>query len=166
MMIENANEYESQLSLVKALSLSNNEEVCGYYQRFKDKHFVYWSDDNSAGIFDINPNTVCRNSGIFDRKGNFIYEFDLLKVTGFGKKEHYAFLEWSVFYRCWQLKSSLAYASSADVRSQTLEVVGNILLNESDFEKIIKQDEAEEKRETFIDNSDCRPKHKRLEQKW
>lgn len=146
--------YECELSLVKALTLSD-KEICGYYQKFPKSHCIYWTDGISAGIFDVNPYTICRNSGIKDRKGKYIFEYDLLKLKHGLMPDSYGYLVWEENYKAWKIRQFISYSGHIDVNKYSIEVVGNIILNDDDAQIIFKQDEQEQQRETYIDTSYC-----------
>jgi hypothetical protein len=146
--------YESELSLVKALSMSDRE-ICGYYLKFPKSHCVFRVNGISVGIFDVNPYTICRNSGIKDRKGKYIYEYDLLKLKHGLLPDSYGYLVWEENYKAWKIRQFISYGGHIDVNKYTVEVVGNIILNDDDAQIIFKQDEQEQQREVCIDNSYC-----------
>ena len=165
-MIDLVKPFDSDLLTIKALDM-NDIEHQGYYSKYKNSHHLYWTDDNSAGIFSINPYTICRNSGLKDKNRHYVFEYDLLKISGFSQnEERYGYLEWSDFYKKWQIKTSFEYGTSIDVDKVTFEVVGNVNLYDKDMKIIVNQDNVDSNRELIIDNSDCRPLHKRLVQKW
>lgn len=144
--------YDSDLSLVKAKCLKTDEVVCGYYYKDNNSHRVR----NSAGVFEVNPYAISRNSGIKDKKGKFIFEYDLLKISNyFNQDEEYGFLVWEDFYKTWKIRRFTEFSGSCDVSKFKVEAVGNIVLCDADAEIIYKQDEAEKEREVIIDTSYC-----------
>lgn len=72
--------------LSKAKSVSEQVWVCGYYtKRVDENHAV------SHEIYDvflgksvpIDPNTLCRCTGLIDKKGKLIWEFDVCARRGY-----------------------------------------------------------------------------------
>lgn len=144
--------YDSDLSLVKAKCLKTDEAVCGYYYKDNNSHRVR----NSAGVFEVNPYTISRNSGIKDINGNYIFEYDLLKLSNyFNQDEQYGYLVWEEFYKSWKIRRFTEFGGTCDVSKFKVEVVGNISLCDADAEIIYKQDKKEKEREVIIDTSYC-----------
>jgi hypothetical protein len=151
--------YDSNLSLVKALDLQD-KEVCGYYLVYEDKHLVK-DASRHCDVVRVNPYTICRNSGIKDKNGVFVYEYDLLKLTHGLKETTFGYLEWSEDYRAWKIRQFTEFGGCIDTDKYTVEVVGNIALYDDDAQVIYRQDEAERNRQVVIDNSYCPSKFKR-----
>lgn len=151
--------YNSSLSLVKALNMQD-KEVCGYYIVYEKKSLVKIPEVSWEAV-QINPYTVCRNSGIKDKNGKFVFEYDLLKLTHGMKSSCYGFLVWDEFYKSWKIRRRTDRTAYNNVDEWTIEVVGNIVLNDADAEVIFKQEKAEDSEESFIDNSYCPSKFRR-----
>lgn len=153
---------------VKALPLDENKKdvVIGAcdWSYISNQYTV--RDSRTKQNIIVNPYTICRNSCITDKNGRYIYEYDLLKLKRSGFADCYGYLVWEEFYKAWKIRKFTEYGGASDVGSYTVEVVGNVILNDADAEIIYKQDEEELKREGYIDTSDCRPSHKIKQKKW
>ncbi len=148
-----AEPFNYDLQLVKAITTGFDEDtvVTGYYHCRHDpenesKYIPYVNPKDDDLFYEVNPYTVCRNSGIKDIKGNYIYEYDLLKLNHGLKRSSYGYLVWEEFYKAWKIRQYTEYGGVSDVSDYRIEVVGNIILNNYDAKIIFKQDkEAKEK---------------------
>lgn len=152
--------YNSLLSLVKALDADLGKQVTGYYKA-NYKPFVFDIFADIPHDVEINPYTVCRNSGIKDKNGKFVFEYDLLKLTHGLKQSCFGFLVWDESYKSWKIRRRTDRTAYCNLDDWTIESVGNIILNDSDAEIIYQQEKEEDAKETFIDNSYCPSKFKR-----
>ena len=105
--------------------------------------------------------SVCKRTGVTDKDGIPLYEYDLLELSKFGSKPSYGFLVWSDFYRRYVIKRSLEYSGHCNVEDFTIKAIGNVLLNELDEFMIVRQDDTEKKSNAAIDSSYCPSKFKR-----
>ena len=151
--------YNSSLSLVKALDMQD-KVVFGYYVEYEKNHLVKLSNKSSEAV-KVNPYTICRNSGITDKNGFFVFEYDLLKLTHGIKNSRYGFLVWDEFYKSWKIRCRTDRTAYNNPDEWTIEVVGNIILNDNDAAIIYKQEAEEDAEETFIDNSYCPSKFRK-----
>ena len=147
--------YDKELSLVKALAVDGSE-LEGYYLGTSG-HSIH----TGYIIADVNPYTICRNSGIKDKNGAYVFEYDLLKLTHGMKNSCYGFLVWDEFYKSWKIRRRTDRTAYNNIDEWTIETVGNIVLNDSDAEIIYQQEKAEDSNESFIDNSYCPSKFRR-----
>lgn len=142
---------------VKALSLNEREKDiiigCCDYSYIEDRYVV--KDAKTKKNHFINPYTICRNSCITDKNGAYVYEYDLLKLTHGLKPTCYGFLVWDEFYKSWKIRRRTDRTAYCNLDDWTIEVVGNIILNDTDAETIYKQEKEEDAKKTFIDNSYC-----------
>ena len=146
--------FNSTLLLVMALDVEHEKVVTGYYKA-NYKHFVFDIFADIPHEIEVNPYTVCRNSGITDKNNKFIFEYDLLKLTHGLKATCYGFLVWDEFYKSWKIRCRTDRTSYQDIDKWTVEVIGNIVLNDADAEIIYQQEKEDDAKETFIDNSYC-----------
>ncbi len=118
-------------------------------------------DSKTKKNFVVNPYTICRNSCITDKNGAYVYEYDLLKLTHGLKPPCYGFLVWDEFYKSWKIRRRTDRTAYQNLDGWTIEVVGNVILNDADAEIIYKQEKAEDSEESYIDNSYCPSKFKK-----
>lgn len=148
-----AEPFNAEYMLVKALKAEVDEQVCGFY--YFDIEANTHTIMTQLGDFLANPYTICRNSGIKDKKDNYIFEYDLLKLTHGLLPECYGFLVWEEEYKAWKIRQFTEFGGCIDVNKYIIESVGNIILNDADAEIIYKQDKEEKEREVTIDTSYC-----------
>lgn len=142
---------------VKALPLDENKKnvvigVCDW-SYITEQYTV--RDSRTKKNVIVNPYTICRNSCITDKNGKYIYEYDLLKLKHGLMPDSYGYLVWEENYKAWKIRQFTSYSGHIDVNKYTIEVVGNIILNDDDAQIIFKQDEQEQQREVCVDNSYC-----------
>lgn len=159
----NSEVFNYDLQIVKALTIGFEKEtiVTGYYccnhnPKDKREYIPYIKPKDEDRFYEINPYTVCRNSGIKDENGNYAFEYDLLKIRLNSSEEGHGFIIWSEFYKKWIIKRSTEFSGYLDVDKCKFVIVGNIILDDDDAEIMYKQDESEKDRKVYIDTSDCR----------
>jgi len=152
--------YDSGLSLVKALDVDCEKQVTGYYKAYY-KSLVFDIFADIPHDVQVNPYTICRNSGIKDKNGAFVFEYDLLKLTHGLKGSCYGFLAWNEDCKAWQIRRRTDRTAYQNLNEWTIEAVGNIILNDADAEIIYNQEKEEDRKETFIDGSYCPSKFRR-----
>lgn len=156
----NSAPYNSNLSLVKALDVDTGKPVCGFYS-LKDKGCFIHNFFDPYSEIQINPYTVCRNSGIKDKNGKFVFENDLLKLTHSLKSTVYGYLVWDEFYRSWKIRRRTDITAYINIDEFVIESIGNIVLSDDDLSVILEQEKEEDSQGTFIDNSYCPSKFKK-----
>lgn len=145
---------------VKAKTV-NGDSVCGPLDYSFIGRFLSVRDKNSKKNSEVIASTICRNSGILDFSGNYMYEFDLVKLRKNGRDEGYGFLWWNELHQKWVIRRFLSYSGYCDVKEFATTVCGNIALSRDDEIKIYEQGLMEESRNVVIDNSYCPSKFKK-----
>ncbi len=142
--------FESDMMLVKAM-------LCGYAKEDEqeailkgfiscDNDTLYITEPGGDKRWKVNPYAVARNSCIKDTYGDYIFEYDLLELTDPNGKTEYGFLEWNDFYNSWGVRTSTEYGGRSDIKTfSKVKVVGNIILNDDDAQKMYDQDERNNK---------------------
>ncbi len=152
--------FNGELMLVKAVcDRLNGIMVIGFY--CEDCGNAYVKIPQNEAVVPINPKTVCRNSGIKDKYDEPIYEYDLLKLTHGLKPPCYGFLIWDNFYKAWKIRRRTDRTAYCNIDDWAVEVVGNIVIDADDAEKLYNQEKEEDAKEAFIDNSYCPSKFKK-----
>lgn len=141
-----AEAFNSDYMLVKAetIGFDKDEILCGFYsvrRNEKGQEIPYIKEPTKDELWEINPYTVCRNTGAKDKNGDYIFEYDLILYKDRYQKERYGFVVWDEFYKSWRIHSSFIYGSSMNICDvSNIKVLGNVIFYKCDVEKIEIQD--------------------------
>lgn len=123
---------DSTLYLCKALDVDHDRVVVGYYKAI-GKHFIFDVFADVPHDVEINPYTLCRNTGI-TKKDTHLYENDLVEYsTAFDKG--LAIVELDELRCRYMLRFNLDYSSRGDIDKYNVAVVGNVALNDDDMKR-------------------------------
>lgn len=146
-------EFDSCLYSMKALDVDYDRVVIGYYKA-NYKHFMFDIFADIPHDVEINPYTLCRNTGI-KKNGKYLYENDLVEYsTAFDKG--LAIIEFDEMRCRYMLRFNLDYSSRGDIDRYNIKVVGNVTLSDEDMKRFAEYS----KNQSFIKNvePECRSK--------
>ena len=157
-------EFNSNLYLCKALELDYDQVVVGYYKA-NYKHYIFDIFANIPHDVEINPYTLCRNTGI--KIGNsYLFENDIVSyVEPMRSKKQYGFIDFDDFYKCYIVRTGIETRATRLLKDcAKIENTGkNIVLNNDDFKWFVEWEKSqwEESESCVIDNSYCPSKFKK-----
>ena len=146
-------EFDSCLYLMKALDVDYDRVIVGYYKA-NYKHFMFDIFEDIPHDVEINPYTLCRNTGI-KKNGKYLYENDLVEYsTAFDKGM--AMVEFDELRCRYMLRTNLDYSARADIEKYTIKVIGNVALRDDDMKRFAEYS----KNQSFTKNvePECRSK--------
>ena len=124
--------------LFKAKRKDNGEWVYGYPMRHpqaaqSESYEPFWTmfapptdPEDTGGVFEIDPDTLCQYTGLKDKNGNRIWENDVIKCNG------NTLVRWSEKYSGWcltQRKWMFEHFFGEAISACNCEVIGNIFDN-------------------------------------
>ena len=151
-------EFDSSLYLVKALELEYDRVVIGYYKA-NYRHFVFDVFADIPHDVEINPYTLCRNTGI-KIGDSYLYENDIVSYyEPMRDKKQYGFIDFDDFYKCYIVRTGIETRATRLLKDCVkIESTGrNISLNDEDLKWFVEweQEEWEKSKSYVIDNSYC-----------
>lgn len=151
-------EFDGLLYLVKAVDLENDRIVSGYYKAYY-KHFVFDIFADIPHDVEINPYTLCRNTGI-KIGDSYLYENDIVSYCEpMRDKKQYGFIDFDNFYKCYIVRTGIEQRGTRLLKDcAKIESIGrNISLNDEDFKWFLEweRQEWEKSKSYVIDNSYC-----------
>lgn len=136
-------EFTEELYKVKALTIVDEKIVHGYYYK-NVCHYVDVPNENfeeklehPIKTFEINPYTICRNTGI-KINNSYLYEFDLIEYSNGVSRPEVGFVEWDNFNNRYSIRSSLNYKGRREMKSYKINIIGNMVLMDDDYTKMQK----------------------------
>lgn len=121
-----------EIMKIKAMTFYN-EIVTGYYYRSHFEDFVKTDDGDRK----ISPYDICRNTGIKDKDGNYVYEYDLIEYKELGD-EKCGYAVWSETKQRYVIRDYIKIGGGEkDFDEYLFKVAGNILLSNDDYERVI-----------------------------
>ncbi len=153
------NEFNSELYKVKGVWLQDETEpiITGYY--YQDKHSREFIIGEDFKHYEINPYTLCRNTGI-KIGDSYLYENDIVSYfEPMRNKKQYGFIDFDDFYKCYIVRTGIETRATRLLKDcAKIEHTGrNIVLEECDFKWFAEWENQEwEKSKSYvIDNSYC-----------
>jgi hypothetical protein len=140
------NNIDPELYKCKAIQLEDDTTILhGFYNYHSSKshtsHSIYIDEfDNEMNdlyltAHEINPYTLCRNTGI-KINSDYLYEYDLVLYKNALTKPELGYVEYDDFKKSYVLRTSLNYTANKEIRLYDLEIVGNVVLVDADYMKM------------------------------
>lgn len=158
-------EFNSELYKVKGVWPQDETEpiITGFY--YQDEHRREFIIADDFKHYEINPYTLCRNTGIKQGDG-FLYEYDIVSYfEPMRDKKQYGFIDFDDFYKCYIVRTGIESRATRLLKDcSKIELTNrNITLNEDDFKWFadLEKSEYEKSKSHTIDNSYCTSKFKK-----
>lgn len=151
-------EFDSNIYLTKALDIDEERIIVGFYKA-NYKHFIFDIFADIPHDVEINPYTLCRNTGI-KVKDSFLFENDIVSyVEPMRDKTQYGFIDFDNYYKCYIVRTGIEQRATRLLKDcAKVENTGrNIALNDNDFKWFVEWEKSqfEESKAFVIDNSYC-----------
>ena len=157
--------FDAELYKVKGVWLQDETEpiITGYY--YQDKHSREFIIGEDFKHYEINPYTLCRNTGI-KIGDSYLYENDIvLYFEPMRNEKRYGFIDFDDFYKCYIVRTGIETRATRLLKDcAKIEHTGrNIVLEECDFKWFAEWETQERKKSKsyVIDNSYCPSKFRR-----
>lgn len=125
-----ANDDEEEKEIIGCLVFRGGEVPC-----VTDDGELFW---------EVNPYTICRNTGI-KVKDKYLYEYDLVEYsTAFEKG--IAIVVFDELQKRYRLQSNIDYSGKIDIDKYNLKIIGNVMVYEKDMKKFEKYSKEENKK--------------------
>ena len=158
--------FDNEIYKVKGLWAQDDEIVIkGFY--CEDEHGrMFIVDEEEFKYYEVNPYTLCKNSLLKSKDGEFLYEYDVVACQSpFNDKVEYAYIEFNEIYQCYVLVAGIEQRSVREIKKAThIKRTGkNIILSDDDYEwfKKYELEEYEKSKGKAIDNSYCPSRFKK-----
>jgi hypothetical protein len=143
--------FDPDLYKIKALTIppdfqsdvcmEKEKVVCGFLYQINGVEVVK-VDERDA--IDINPNTVCRNTGV-KVKGVYLYEKDLVKHGSSINQGEIGIVVWDDFKKEWCIQSNANFSGRSPLRQKNIiEIIGNYALSKDDADMFQKYSDDED----------------------
>lgn len=158
--------FDAELYMVKGTFVQDDTDpiVKGFYCIDNHgRHFIF--DDDFKG-YETNPYTLCRNTGIKTKDGDYLYENDVVKFNiPLSNSTGYGYIDFDEFYQEYIVRTGIEQKGTRRFKDcSNIKITGkNIVLCDDDFDWFSKQETAEyeKSKANVIDNSYCPSKFRR-----
>lgn len=104
---------------------------------------------------EINPYTLCRNTGIKVKDG-YLYEYDLVHYSNGLSGKSLGYIDYDEYTKRWVIRTSVNYSSHADLSKYNIEILGNIVLSNDDYQRMQKYSDDRESNYSPQPRVECR----------
>lgn len=120
----------NEMYLCRAKQLDNREWIEGYLFSSWDDYYILWGMTNGApDMVKVDHETICRKIGIKDKKGDVIWENDIVEVDTAECFEERYVIKWSEEDARFCLESETIATDFNCVYGSECEIIGNIFDN-------------------------------------
>lgn len=109
----------------------------------------------------INPYTICRNTGI-KVNGEYLYEEDLVRFGSGVSPIEIGIVVWDEYEKAWCIQSNTNFSGRTPIRNKNImEIIGNYALSEKDGKMFQVYSDKEDAKYTGIKgDTECRSKQR------
>lgn len=117
--------------LFKAKRIDNGEWVVGNVTQDESNYYIIPNRYASRGKIEVDPSTICYNTEVKDKKGNFIYEND---IVSYGSAKYK--IVWSKDALMWLMEDEDKFSVGLfEAEQEKLEIVGDSIDNPESLKK-------------------------------